>query len=164
MTSTRHTTFVAARAAVRTSLLVCTAAAALALTACAVPVTRTTRVYEDPAIVAVAPVAQYGIVRRIEVIETTQQPGGGGTALGALIGGVVGNQFGRAAATALGVFGGAVIGNNAERQQAAVNSNTVYRVVVAFDNGATRSFDNHALNGLHAGERVRLEDGLIYRA
>ena len=144
MTSTRHTTFVAARAAVRTSLLVCTAAAALALTACAVPVTRTTRVYEDPAIVAVAPVAQYGIVRRIEVIETTQQPGGGGTALG--------------------VFGGAVIGNNAERQQAAVNSNTVYRVVVAFDNGATRSFDYHALNGLHAGERVRLEGGLTYRA
>ena len=144
MTSTRHTTLVAARATARASLLVCTAAATLALTACAVPVTRTTRVDEDPAMVAVAPVAQYGTVRRIEVMATTQQPSGGGTALGA--------------------FGGAVIGKNAERQQAAANPTTVYRVVVAFDNGTTRSFDYHALNGLHAGERVRLEGGLIYRA
>ena len=80
MTSTRHTPFAAIRATTRTSLLVCTAAATLALGACAVPVTRTTRVYEDPAMVAVAPVAQYGTVRRIEVIETAQQPSGGGTA------------------------------------------------------------------------------------
>ena len=142
-------------------------AAILALGACAVPVTRTTRVYDAPAVYAAVPAVEYGTVRRIDVIETTAQPTGGGVALGALIGGVVGNQFGhgsgRAAATALGAFGGAVIGNNAEQQQAAAASSRVYHVVVGFDDGRTRSFDYRALDGLRTGERVRLEGGVLMR-
>ncbi len=143
------------------------AAALLTLTGCAVPVTRTTHVYEAPGRPVVAYV-EYGTVRRIDVIDTTVQPTGGGTVLGALVGGVVGNQIGhgsgRAAATALGVFGGAVAGNNIERTQAAAASSTVYRVIVNFDNGSSRSFDYRALDGLHTGERVRLQDGVLVRA
>jgi outer membrane lipoprotein SlyB len=142
-------------------------ATALVLSACAVPVTRTTRVYDAPVTYAAVPAMEYGTVRRIDVVETRLEPTGGGSVLGAVIGGVVGNQIGhgagRAAATALGVFGGAVIGNNAEQQQAAANSSTVYHVVVGFDNGRTRSFDYHALDGLHTGERVRLEGGVLMR-
>jgi outer membrane lipoprotein SlyB len=168
MTSIRLSTPAARPArALRAAVTVTALASALALTACAVPVTRTTRVYDAPPVYAAVPAVEYGTVRRIEVIDTTVQPTGGGVALGALIGGVVGNQFGhgsgRAAATALGVFGGAVIGNNAEQQQAAAASSRVYHVVVGFDDGRTRSFDYRALDGLRTGERVRLEGGVLLR-
>lgn len=150
------------------------AAASLALlSACAVPVTRTTRVIDGPgyAPVAAAPApvyVQYGTVTRIEEMDTRVGDSGGGAVLGALIGGVVGNQIGhgggRAAATALGVFGGAVAGDSVERNNAAAASGTAYRVFVHFDDGSTRRFDYRALGGLHSGERVRLENGVLMRA
>ena len=150
-----------------TALALTAATAALVLAACAGPVTRTTHIYEAPG-VAVAPPVRYGTVQRIEVIETTQQAGGGGAALGALVGGVFGNQVGhgsgRAAATVLGAFGGAVLGDKAERDQTTANSGTVYRVTVQFDDGHSRRFDYSALNGLHAGDRVRLQGGTLDRA
>lgn len=144
--------------------------AGLVLSGCAVPVTRTTHVYEAPGYPAPAPVAarRYGSVERIDVIETHQADSGGGAVLGGLLGGVVGNQIGhgagRAAATALGVFGGAVAGDHIERNEAAANSGTVYRVFVEFDDGSRRHFDYRALNGLHTGDRVRLQHGVLDRA
>lgn len=138
------------------------------LSACAVPVTRTTRVYEaPPPPVVMAPAVRYGTVGRIEEVQTQAQPSGGGTVLGAVIGGVVGNQFGhgggRAAATALGAFGGAVVGNNVEQQQAAAASGHYWRVFIRFDDGERREFNYSALNGLRTGERVRLHDGVLER-
>jgi outer membrane lipoprotein SlyB len=145
-------------------------AAALGLSACAVPVTRSTRIYDAPEVAyapAPLPAVRYGSVQRIEVIETTQQPSGGGAVIGALVGGVVGNQFGhgagRAAVTALGAFGGAVVGNQAEQAQAAANSSRYYRVFVQFDDGGRHYFDYAELNGLRSGERVRLEHGVLER-
>lgn len=144
--------------------------AGLVLSGCAVPVTRTTHVYEAPGYPAPAPVAakRYGTVERIDVIETHQGDSGGGAVLGGLLGGVVGNQIGhgagRAAATALGVFGGAVAGDHIERNEAAANSGTVYRVFVEFDDGSRRNFDYRALNGLRTGDRVRLQHGVLDRA
>jgi outer membrane lipoprotein SlyB len=143
----------------------------LALTGCAVPVTRTVHVYDAPGMGAPPPprpVVHYGTVSRIEVIDTQQQVSGGGAVLGAVIGGVVGNQIGRGAgnalATAAGVFGGAVAGNRLEQDHAAANSSTVYRVYVDFDDGARRHFDYRDLAGLRAGERVRFEHGVLDRA
>lgn len=153
---------------VRLLTLYTVGALSLALAACAVPVVRTSSVDGPGTPMAVGPTVQYGTVERIDLVETTMQPTGGGTALGALIGGVIGNRFGggsgRAAATALGAVGGAVLGTNAECQQAAAGSAAVYRVVIDLDDGSRRSFDYSTLNGLHAGERVRLQDGLVYRA
>jgi len=152
------------------SLLLALAAVTTAagLSACAVPVMRTTRVIDGPPLAARAVHARYGTVERIEEIDTRVGVSGGGAAVGALIGGVVGHQvgggFGRAAATALGVFGGAVVGDNVERNNAAAASDTIFRVVVQFDDGGTRSFDYRALGGLHRGERVRLERGELQRA
>ena len=141
--------------------------AAAALSACAVPVTRTTRVYEAAPPPVYAPAVRYGTVDRIEEVTTRAEPTGGGTLLGALVGGVVGNQFGhgsgRAAATALGAFGGAVVGNNVEQQQAAAASDRHWRVFVHFDDGQRREFDYSVFNGLRAGERVRLHDGVLER-
>ena len=144
------------------------AALASLLSACAVPVTRTTDLYDTPGPAVAVGDVQYGTVRSIDVIETTEQPTGAGTVLGGLIGGVLGNEIGhgggRAAATVLGAVGGGLIGNNLEQRQAAANSSRVYRVVVAFDRGSTRSFDYRDLNGLHVGERVRLDRGVLERS
>lgn len=146
-------------------------AAALALSACAVPVTRSTRVIDGPGYgrpVASATYVQYGTVDRIEEIDTRVGDSGGGAVLGALIGGVVGNTIGhgggRAVATGLGIFGGAVAGDNIERNNAAAQSNVIYRVFVRFDDGSERSFDYRGLDGLRRGERVRLENGRLDRA
>ena len=132
-----------------------TMAAAVALSACAVPV---------------APVsyARYGTVTRIEEIDTRVGDSGGGAALGGVIGGVVGNQVGRgsgrAAATVLGIFGGAIVGDNVERSNAAAASSTIYRVFVRFDDGGSTHFDYRGLGGLHSGERVRLDHCALGRA
>lgn len=146
------------------------ALATVVLSGCAVPVTRTTRVIEEPryAPVAQATYVQYGTVKRIEEIDTRVGDSGGGAVLGALVGGVVGNSIGhgmgRAAATGLGLFGGAVVGDNIERGNAAQASGVVYRVFVHFDDGSSRSFDYRGLNGLHSGERVRFDHGRLDRA
>lgn len=143
--------------------------AALLLSACAAPVTRTTRVIDGPgyAPMASATYVRYGTVTRIEEIDTRVRDSGGGAALGAVIGGVFGNAIGhgggRVATTALGVFGGAVAGDAIERNNAAAETNVVYRVFVRFDDGSARSFDYRDLNGLRSGERVRLEHGRLDR-
>lgn len=131
------------------------------LGACA-PVTRTTRVYEEPRRVS-TPYIERGTVQRIEVVETHQNVGPGGAILGAVVGGVVGNQVGRgsgrAAATAIGAVGGAVVGNHIERREAAANSDTYYKVFVRLDNGQRRRFECNHIGNTQVGDRVRLHDG-----
>ena len=41
---------------------------------------------------------------------------------------------------------------------------TVYRVFVQFDDGGHRHFDYRSLDGLHTGDRVRLQYGMLDRA
>jgi outer membrane lipoprotein SlyB len=140
----------------------------LLLSACAVPVMRTTRVYEGPAPAAAFADTEYGSVRRIDVTDIAVQPSGGGAVVGGLIGGVLGNQIGhgagRAAATVLGAFGGGAVGDQIEHDEAAASAHRIYHVVVHFDHGGTRTFDYRTLNGLHVGDRVRFEDGVLDRA
>jgi outer membrane lipoprotein SlyB len=121
-------------------------------------------VYSGGAVGAV----EYGRVTNVEVIRT-QEPGGSGTA-GAIIGGiagaVIGNQVGRGTgkdlATIAGGVGGAVAGN-----AIAKNANTqvkeTHRVSVQVDGGAYRSYDMGAAVDLRAGDRVRIENGQLYR-
>lgn len=91
-----------------------------------------------------------------------------GGVIGAIIGGVIGNQIGsgggRAAATVLGATAGAVIGSNAARRDYA-NANPnypVYRVTVQTDQGVLRTYDVSASSDLRPGDRVRIENGVIY--
>jgi len=92
-----------------------------------------------------------------------------GGVIGAIIGGVIGNQIGsgggRAAATVLGATAGAVIGSNAARRDFAGNPNPnypVYRVTVQTDQGMLRTYDVSASSDLRPGDRVRIENGVIY--
>jgi hypothetical protein len=114
-----------------------------------------------------APPAPYGVqlgqVTRIE--RMGGQPSGGGAVIGGVVGAVVGRQFGnssssRNAGTVLGAVGGALIGHQIERGQ---SSNGAIRVSVQFDDGSARAFDYAELGDLRVGDRVRLQDGQLYR-
>ena len=114
---------------------------------------------------------EYGRVSNIEMIQANT-PYRGTSPVGAIIGGVVGavlgNQVGsgtgRAAATALGAVGGAVVGNKiAQNRDGTYNSN-VYRISVQTDNGQWRAYDVSATGDLRVGDRVRIENNVLYRA
>lgn len=118
-----------------------------------------------------APVSlEYGRVTNIEMFQ-------GGTARsgvnvpGALIGGVagavLGNQVGggsgRDAATVLGGVAGAAVGSQVGRSSGGTTA-PVYRVSIQTDQGAMRVYDVPATGELRIGDRVRVENGVIYRS
>ena len=116
--------------------------------------------------IAAAPVqGESGRVTSIEVIPIAARPSGAGAILGAVVGGVVGNQFGsgtgKAVMTGVGAVGGAVAGNEVEKRNK--KDDEVYRVFVRLDNGTTRSMDFHRIDELKVGDRVRFDNGQLYR-
>ena len=112
----------------------------------------------------------FGRVNNVEIIRS--QAPAQGTGIGAVIGGVagavVGNQIGtgggRAAATVIGAVGGAVAGNAIEKSRTAnTAAGESYRVSVQLDNGSQRAYDVMSYGELRIGDRVRIENGQLYR-
>jgi outer membrane lipoprotein SlyB len=119
---------------------------------------------------------EYGRVTNVTMVSggppgyTPNRSAAGGV-IGAIIGGVLGNQIGhgggRAAATVLGATAGAVVGSNVGRNTAPQTYNSqypVYRVTVQTDQGVMRTYDVNATGDLRPGDRVRIENGVIYLA
>lgn len=111
---------------------------------------------------------EFGRVTNVEVLRTSE-PGkssGVGAVLGGVAGAVVGSQIGggsgRTAATVVGAVGGAVAGNAIEKSQSTTVRET-YRISIRLDNGSTRAYDVPAYGDLRVGDRVRIENGQIYR-
>ena len=122
---------------------------------------------------------EFGRVSNIEVITTQtmgaapSNPNNGtaGTIIGGVVGGLLGNTIGggsgRAAATVLGAVGGAVVGNHIARNRDgsyASATGSVYRVTVQTDQGQWRSYDVSSTADLRVGDRVRIENNVLYRA
>lgn len=150
------------------SIASCTALAAM-LSACGV----------NPTLPASVPVGtypatypvslEYGRVTNIEFFQ-------GGTATsginvpGAIVGGVAGAiagsalSGGRDAATILGGAAGAAIGSQVGRTQTPAGTSPVYRVTIQTDSGGWRTYDVPATGDLRIGDRVRVENGVIYRS
>ncbi len=113
---------------------------------------------------------EYGRVSNVEVVRM-QQPSAGpgiGAVIGGVAGAVVGNQIGagggRTAATVIGAVGGAVAGNAIEKSRAAnTSAGESYRVSVQMDNGPMRAYDMSSYGDLRIGDRVRIENGQLYR-
>lgn len=111
---------------------------------------------------------EYGRVNNIETFQTQQQAQGSG--LGAILGGVagavVGHQIGggtgRDIATVAGAVGGAVAGNAIEKNRNP-NVSQAYRVTVQLDNGGARAYDVPATGDLRIGDRVRIQNGQLFR-
>ena len=111
---------------------------------------------------------EYGRVTNIQVVQSQEQgrTTGAGAIIGGIAGGIVGNQIGggsgRDVARIAGIAGGALAGNAIEKNNRTQMVET-YRVSVQTDNGSLRAYDLSALNDLRAGDRVRIENGQLFR-
>jgi outer membrane lipoprotein SlyB len=115
-----------------------------------------------------SPYVEYGRVSNVQVLQTQEQPRGSGVGaiLGGVAGAVVGHQIGAGTgkdiATIAGAVGGAAAGNAIERNRNTTIRET-YRVSVQLDNGGGRAYDVPSMGDLRIGDRVRIENGLLYR-
>lgn len=112
---------------------------------------------------------EYGRITNIEVFQTQAPASNGvaGTVIGGVIGGVLGNQVGggsgRDAATVVGAVGGAIAGNQIQKNRNTEVRESV-RISVRMDNGSTRAYDMTSAGDLRIGDRVRIDNGQIFRA
>ena len=83
---------------------------------------------------------------------------------GAALGSQVGGGSGRVAATVLGGVAGAAIGNQIARNQQGATTAPGYRITMTTDSGGLRTYEVPATGDLRVGDRVRVDNGVIYRA
>lgn len=107
------------------------------------------------------------------VVETIQQSAGGiantgigaGTVIGGVVGGVLGNQIGggtgKTIATVAGVAGGALIGREVDKSRQ--GNNLTYTIGVRLNNGEMQTIHLDGISDLRVGDRVRIENGQLYR-
>jgi len=109
----------------------------------------------------------YGVVDSIQLAQqTTGTSGiGAGAVVGGVVGGVLGNQVGkgtgRDVATVAGVVGGALVGNQIQKSNQ--QTRDVYQVGIRLDNGAYQTMMLDSVGDLRVGNRVRIENGRVYR-
>lgn len=109
---------------------------------------------------APAPQACYdcGTVAAITPVQTKGEAGAMGTLAGAVIGGVIGHQFGggrgKDVATVAGAAGGAMAGREVEKRARATTS---YDITVSMETGGTRVVSVVDPAGLSVGSRVRVD-------
>ena len=107
---------------------------------------------------------QYGYVEDIGYVQGSGNSTGGGAIVGGIIGGVLGHQVGsgrgNTAATVAGAAGGALIGNEVEKNR---NVSDRIEVRVRLDNGARVTYTQESPRDFRNGDRVRIEDGRVFR-
>ena len=90
-----------------------------------------------------------------------------GAVVGGVVGGLLGNQIGsgtgRTAATVLGGVAGAAVGNQISRNSQGVTTQAGYRITMQSDQGVVRTYEVPATGDLRVGDRVRVDNGVIYR-
>lgn len=108
----------------------------------------------------------YGVIEGIDSVS----PGavgsvGVGTVGGAVVGGVLGNQVGsgsgRKAATIAGAIGGAVAGNQIDQRRNTAPPKA--DVHVRMRDGSYQTFRQESQGDLRVGQRVRIENGQLFR-
>ncbi|HRP95028.1 MAG TPA: glycine zipper 2TM domain-containing protein [Rhodocyclaceae bacterium] len=107
-----------------------------------------------------------GVVQSIELVQQGGDRGPGlGAIAGAVIGGVAGSQVGsgsgRTAATILGAAGGAYVGHTMENRQQ--QTTDAYKVTVRMDDGSHQALLIGTDASFRVGDRVRIENGVLYR-
>ena len=103
-----------------------------------------------------------GIIESVREIQTKGQGSGLGAVGGGVVGGLLGNQVGgghgKDAMTVVGAIGGAMAGNEVEKR---AKSTTSYATTVRFDDGSSRVISEASLPRWHAGDKVKVIDGII---
>jgi outer membrane lipoprotein SlyB len=153
------------------------AAAAAMLAACGanptVPLSGPVSTYPStyPSTASTAPASlEYGRVTNIESYQGGTASSGinvPGAIMGAVAGAVLGHQIGsgsgRDAATVLGGAAGAALGSQVGKPSTATTG-PIFRVSIQTDQGVMRVYDVPATGELRVGDRVRVENGVIYRS
>lgn len=107
-----------------------------------------------------------GRVIRVESIGQRRNHVGGGTVLGAIVGGALGNQVGkgdgRKAATIAGALAGGAVGHDIEKNNR--RSRSYYRIVVDMDHGRIRTYEQDEDYRLRRGDRVYIDNGYVVPA
>jgi outer membrane lipoprotein SlyB len=114
---------------------------------------------------------EYGRIVNIEYLPVgTSAPSSNGV-IGAVVGGLAGAALGstigagagRTAATVLGGVAGATVGNQIARNHEGYTTQAGYRITMQSDQGVIRTFEVPATGDLRVGDRVRVDNGVIYR-
>lgn len=111
--------------------------------------------------------SSYGVVESVQMVNSANGSGGigAGAVLGGVAGGVLGNQVGggsgKTAATVAGTVGGAVVGHQIEQRNRA--QARAYQIGVRLDNGSYQTITQESAADLNVGNRVRIENGRVYR-
>lgn len=112
-----------------------------------------------------------GVIESIEVLPGDKGgiAGSGigiGTVIGGVVGGVLGHQVGggtgKDVATAAGAVGGAVVGHEIDKRNQPPQQDA-YQIRVRLNNGGYQTVTQPSLNDLRVGDRVRIENGNLYR-
>jgi outer membrane lipoprotein SlyB len=109
-----------------------------------------------------------GVVQSIELVRESSGIGGSGVGVGAIagavIGGILGNQVGggtgQAVATVAGAAGGAYAGHQLEKQNQAQDA---YRFSIRMDGGSYQTVTQSSNPDIRVGDRVRIDNGVVYR-
>lgn len=115
---------------------------------------------------------EYGRIVNIEYLPVGSTAPRNTSILGAVVGGLagaalgstIGGGSGRTAATVLGGVAGAAVGNSIARNQQGATTQAGYRITMQSDQGVIRTYEVPATGDLRVGDRVRVDNGVIYRA
>lgn len=115
--------------------------------------------------------SEYGRIVNIEYMPVGTVAPASHSILGAIVGGVagaaLGNQIGRGtgrtAATVLGGVAGAAVGDQIGRNAQGATTSAGYRITIQTDQGVMRVYEVPATGDLRVGDRVRVDNGVIYR-
>ena len=103
-----------------------------------------------------------GVIESVREITKAGEASGAGAVGGAVLGGVVGHQVGggrgRDIATVLGAIGGGLAGNQVEKN---AKTTTEYRITVRFEDGTTRLFPSATPPTWRPGDKVKVINGVI---
>lgn len=98
-----------------------------------------------------------------EIDEKSNEASAPGIAIGAIAGGILGNQVGggngRTAATVLGALGGGYVGNEIGKRQARQH---VWLIDVNLDSGGTQTFRSDHAPSVGSGQRVRVDGSQLF--
>jgi len=138
--------------------------AALVMTACTVSFAQTTAQPVPSVKARPALCASCGIVKEVRQEKRKGQGGAAGIVGGAVVGGLIGNQFGKGTGNTLATAGGAVAGGYAGNEvQKHVTSKTVWVTKVKMKDGSIRSFEQEARPAWAVGHAVKVHDHTLSR-
>ena len=105
-------------------------------------------------------------MERIDLIRKDAGRNIAGTVIDGVVGGLIGHQIGggsgrTAAAIIIGATGGAIAGNQIDNRPR--RDDKTFRVTVRYDNGTYHTLHQDNITNLRTDDRVRVEDGRIYR-